>query len=254
MFLVHLIKVYDKEIIWNNFINLSINNSVNFQSYVNIAIEQKYWYRLGFCIPNTSCSECPWTIKIHCCQTFVYFAFFLQPLFVWYSAIPLSFADCLRTRLKLRGVWENLIPKVGINPKITLGESERELWRVIFAKNSSKLHSIWISSELCHTFMNWIFVLFQNWSIFFFLGEKWIAKVLHPPLQPRVHKTKETSACKNGPIIFRYPFSAPLCCLIYPRGKRRKIYILREKKENKIGKLFHVQYDVRRIFWTYYVA
>ena len=196
----------------------------------------------------------PLNIENTLLSNFSLFCLFLQFFFVWYSAISLSFADCLRTRLKLRGVWENLIPKVGINPKITLGESERELWRVIFAKNSSKLHSIWISSELCHTFMNWIFVLFQNWSIFFFLGEKWIAKVLHPPLQPRVHKTKETSACKNGPIIFRYPFSAPLCCLIYPRGKRRKIYILREKKENKIGKLFHVQYDVRRIFWTYYVA
>ena len=48
---------------------------VNFQSYINIARDQKYWHRLGFCISNTPYSECPWTLKIHCCQTFVYFAF-----------------------------------------------------------------------------------------------------------------------------------------------------------------------------------
>ena len=69
---------------------------------------------------------CP-TIAQYARQAFCFsFLFFFFYKIVWYS---FSFADCLRTRLKLRGVWENLIPKVGINPKITLWESERALGR-----------------------------------------------------------------------------------------------------------------------------
>ena len=50
----------------------------------------------------------------------------------------------------------------------------------------------------------------------FFVAEKWIYPRWSLPLSSlTVHKTKETSECKNDPIIFRYPFSAPLCCLIY---------------------------------------
>ena len=74
------------------------------------------------CLPNLIAN-----LPNHCtiCTSGILLLFFFYKI-VWYS---FSFADCLRTRLKLRGVWENLIPKVGINPKITLWESERALGR-----------------------------------------------------------------------------------------------------------------------------